>query len=246
MKKILIAAALFLTAGVAFAAGTFTTYTTKSNDTLQSVAAAAGTTTQAIVALNPSIRLTSGQTLNVGYKAVTPPPVVIPPTTGEVLTTVYDTYYGWPDNTPHNSSILSTGGQASGDGTYANPLTAASGYIFVGGNPVLDYPYGTKLYVVNDRKYYVIGDECGDGPHPENEACHKDIDHPGVPQIDLWGGGVGSKYGTAAGKAAEDCEAQHTRVNKIIINPAPNYAVAPGTIYTTGCSAQYGDTVVTQ
>ena len=70
------------------------------------------------------------------------PPVVVPPITPpivaapeEIRTTIYDTLFGYPDNTPANSSILSNGGQAGGTGTFNDPITMASGYVLVNGQP---------------------------------------------------------------------------------------------------------------
>jgi len=179
----------------------------------------------------------------------TAPPVVVPPvptpvppapvvtTPGEVKMTIYDTFYGWPDNTPANSSILSTGGQAGGTGTFNDPITMATGYVLVNGKPKLDYPMGTKFYIPNERKYFVVADECGDLPNPESKACHKS-GHPPYPQLDIWVGGVGAAYGPVT-----KCEEAHTRVNVAIMNPGPNYLVVPGAIYNGSCGAQYGDTI---
>lgn len=229
MKKIIIALLVLGLPATLFAASTIVNYTTKTGDTING---------QQVVA---------GQRIKV-YQTpiVPPPPVVTPPTTGSQATVqIYDTFYGWPDNTPHNSSILSTGGQASGDGTYANPITAASGYVTKNGQVILDYPYGTKIYIPNERKYFVIADECGDvtdGSIP----CHTDVDHPGVPQIDLWAGGVGSKNGTSAGNSVVTCEEDHTRINTVIFNPASNYVVVSGNVFTSFCGQQFGDVIVTQ
>lgn len=231
------------------------TYRVQRGDTWESIAAKNGITVQQLVDLNQPV---AGDRINIPKVTtptpppppVTPPPTTPPPTGGEKRAQVYDTFYGWPDNTPSNSSDLSVGGAAGGTGTFADPITAASGYVFDSkGNAVLDFPYGTKFYVPNERKYFVIGDECGDPPHPESKACHTITDPEGKgasAQIDLWAGGVGSKKGTAAGNAVEACEADHTRINTIIFNPASNYVVVPGNVYTTSCGQQYGDTPVTQ
>ena len=167
-----------------------------------------------------------------------PPPVVPPPTGNELVVQVYNTFFGYPDNTPPNSSILSTGGQAGGTGTFNDPITAASGYILVNGQPVLDYPYGTKFYVPNERKYFAIGDECGDLPGPESKPCHK-TEMPPYPQIDLWIGGVGaSKTPVIA------CEDSHTRVNTVIFNPSANHPVVVGAVYNGSCGDMYGDGII--
>lgn len=240
MKKYIVLATTLFIAFPLLALAAFVTYPTKTGDTLQSVAAAYGTTTAAIVAMNPNIKLASGQVLNVAVAPVVVPPVITPPTAGSTTVKIYNTLYGWPDNTPKNSSILSTGGQAGGDGTFNNPITAATGYVSKNGVITYDYPFGLKLYVINEHKYFVIADECGDVTDG-SVACHTDLDHPGVPQIDLWAGGVGAKYNTPAGKAAMDCEDQHTRINAVIFNPAANLPVVAGNVYTTSCGQQFGD-----
>lgn len=50
------------------------TYTTKRNDTLQSVASQNGITVDQLVALNPSILLATGQAINIPTATTTPPP----------------------------------------------------------------------------------------------------------------------------------------------------------------------------
>lgn len=232
MKKFIILALALALPVTLLAATSIVSYTTKTGDTIGG---------QQVV---------PGQHIKVYQTVVTPPPpVVIPPPVvtppvvgGQATAQVYDTFYGWPDNTPQNSSILSTGGQAGGTGTYADPITAATGYVTKNGVTTLDYPYGTKIYVPNERKYFVIGDECGDNPNG-SLACHTDIDHPGVIQIDLWAGGVGTPF---PGGAVTACEDTHTRINSVIFNPAANYVVVPGNVYTSSCGQQYGDTAVTQ
>lgn len=164
----------------------------------------------------------------------TPPPAPAPqPTSGEVTKQIYNTFFGWPDNTPNNSSELSTGGSAGGTGTYNDPITAASGWIQSGGKEILDFPYGTKFYVPSEKKYFSIQDQCGDPPSPQSKACHTITDSAGkgaAAQIDLWAGGVGSRKGTSAGNAVERCEEAHTRINTVIFNPSPNYPVVPGQV----------------
>lgn len=171
---------------------------------------------------------------------VTPPPTTPPTTTGETRFQVYNTLFGYPDNTPPNSDILSNGGHAKGTGTFTDPITMASGYILKNGQPIMDYPMGTKFYIPNERKYFIVADECGDLPNPESKPCHKS-EQPPYPQLDLWAGGVGANKSSVIA-----CEDAHTRVNLVIRNPASNYQVVPGSIYNSTCSGQYGDGIVTQ
>lgn len=153
------------------------------------------------------------------------------PSGNEITFKAYNTLFGWPDNTPNNSSELSTGGMAGGTGTYNDPITVAVGWQQIGGKEVLDYPYGTKFYIPDFKKYFVVGDECGDPPHPESKMCHKS-GMPPYPQIDLWAGGVGSKMNTAAGNKVLDCEDANTGLHTMIQNPAPGLPVKAGDICT--------------
>lgn len=245
IKKIwvLAQAALLFSASIALAA-TALTYTTKTGDTLQSVASANGTTTAAIVAANPNLKLAVGQTLVVGYQTTVAPTTTPATSTGEIIIkNAYTTAYGWPDNTPPgaNTTIQGVSGKAGGSGTFADPITMATGYTLSSGKETDDYAAGTKFYDPNLRKYFVIGDTCGDGNSPQTESCHKS-EIAGTIQLDMWVGGQGlSNSGTLK------CEDNITRVGTLIENPASNYAVVAGSIYSsTGCATQFGDAVVTQ
>lgn len=230
-------------------AATTLTYTTQSGDTLQSVAAKEGTSTAALVAMNPQIVLQKGQVLTIMQMPATlPPPPVVPPTTGEiVIKNVYTTSYGWPDNTPAgtNTTIQGVSGKAGGDGTYANPITIATGYSLAGGKETDDYAAGTIFYDPNLRKYGIIGDTCGDGNSPQTEACHKS-EIANTIQLDLWAGGTSANT-TKASDPLTKCEDAITRTGTLIENPASNYAVVVGPIFNNGvCATQFGDTPITQ
>lgn len=166
----------------------------------------------------------------------TPPPI----TSGnELRYTAYTTGYAALDNTPPGSTQIDLGGHsgnAGGTGTYANPITLAVGGSLATGKEVDDYPYGTKWYVPNLRKYFVAQDFCGDGPTPQNGPCHTGFQ--GHPWIDLY-------VGASLANAVLTCEDSITDLHLVIQNPASNYAVVPGAVYDTGCK-QYGDAVVTQ
>lgn len=163
----------------------------------------------------------------------------IVPATGEVRFISYTTGYGWPDNTPAGNAIsnpsIHTG--AGGSGTYADPITLAVGHSIIGGKDILDYPAGTKFYVPNLRKYFIVEDTCGDGSSPQNGPCH--TGYEGHVWLDLWVGGQGqSSSGTLA------CEDTITDLHLVIENPASNYAVAPGAVYNGSCAQQFGDMIV--
>lgn len=246
MKKYLVLGLLLVSLSVN-AAGIFKTYTVKSGDTLQTVATANGTTTAALLALNPSIALQRGQTLNVGYNSVTPP-VIIPPTSTNEIThlNVYTTGYGYPDNTPKNSAAISNPvlhQSAGGTGTFSDPITLAVGHSISGGTDTLDFAKGTKFYIPNLRRYFLVEDTCGDGNSPQNGPCHNvsTADQGSTLWLDLWVGGVGK---TSSGTIA--CEDAITSLHTVIENPSANYAVVAGEVYNGTCSQQYGNTLVTQ
>jgi hypothetical protein len=175
--------------------------------------------------------------------ATTPTPAATTPTpagsTGTAIANAYVTAYGWPDNTPAgcavSNPVLHT--CAGGVGTFADPITLAVGAT---GNNVLDYPAGTKFYIPNVRRYFIVEDECGDGPSPASVACHNLSQAPSGTSVwvDMWAGGDGSN--NAAVLACEDTiTANHT----IIINPDANRVVVTGSLFnaTTGtCTAQFG------
>jgi hypothetical protein len=176
---------------------------------------------------------------------VTPPPpspIPVPPTptNGEIRFDAYNTLYASGDNTPAGSTQIDLGGHsgnAGGTGTYNDPITLAVGGSLASGTEVDDYPYGTKFYIPAFRKYFIAADFCGDGNAPQNEPCHKS-EMPGYPQLDLYAG-------DASGSAVLNCEDALTGTHLMIENPASNYAVVPGPIWSGSCPSSYGDAIVT-
>lgn len=251
--------ALF-TATSALAATVVTSYTTKNNDTIATTAAKLGETPAQFATFNPSAKLASGQTFSTTTITVTPPPVVppvvTPPATGEIIIkNAYTTSYGYPDNTPGGTEthicVATTcawdsapAGTAGGDGTYANPITLAVGVSHIGGNEVDDYQAGTIFYDPNLRRYFKVGDICGDGNSPQNGACHKS-EVAGTIQLDLWAGGSNANT-TKASDPLTKCEDAITRTGTLIENPASNYLVVSGPVFNGTCAAQFGDVAVTQ
>lgn len=219
------------------------TYKVQSGDTWQSIAVKQGITLDALMTLNEP---TKGDKINIpGAVVVIPPPATSTPTTtvGQIiLKNVYTTAYGWPDNTPAgaNTTIGGVSGTAGGTGTYASPVTLATGFSLIGGKEIDDYAAGTKFYDPNLRKYFAVGDTCGDGNSPQTEACHVS-EIKGTIQLDMWVGGQG-----ANSKSVLACEDAVTRVGTLVENPASNYAVVAGPVFGTSCSAQFGDTIVAQ
>lgn len=173
----------------------------------------------------------------------TPPPVV-PPTvpSNETVLTAFITGYGYPDNTPTNSAAIShpvLHSQAGGIGTFADPITVAVGHSIINGKDILDYPAGTKFYIPNLRRYFIVEDTCGDGATPQNGPCHTGYPSGTTTWLDIWVGGVGA---TKAPVIA--CEEAITGNFTVIKNPASNYLVVPGAIYQTACTQEFGNTIL--
>jgi hypothetical protein len=174
----------------------------------------------------------------------TPTPTVTPtPTpTGSTGTSIADAYvtaYGWPDNTPAGCAISNPviHSCAGGVGTFADPITLAVGAT---GNNVLDYSAGTKFYIPNVRRYFIVEDECGDGSDPADVPCHDLSQAPAGTSVwvDMWAGGDGSDD---SGVLA--CEDSITANHTIILNPDANRVVVSGALFdgaTGTCTAQFG------
>ena len=162
------------------------------------------------------------------------------PIADEARLTAYTTGYSYWDNTPPGSADISHGvihAKAGGVGTFADPITVAVGHVISGGEDTLDYAAGTRFYVPNLKRYFIVEDSCGDGETPQDGPCHSGYE--GHPWIDLY------VDGASASKAISDaCMDAITDLHLVIVNPAPNYAVVAGPV-TDNC-AQYGETVVTQ
>ncbi len=154
---------------------------------------------------------------------------------------VYTTAYGWPDNTPPGAVISNPiiHQTADGSGTYTDPITIAVGHSIINGVDVLDYPAGTKFYIPNMRRYFIVEDTCGDGQKPQNGPCHSG--HQGDPWMDLWIGGQNAKAPSVL-----SCEDEVTGTHLIIENPAPGYAVVSGPIFNGSCAQQYGESATMQ
>lgn len=234
---------LLLAAVPLFAAAALVSYKTQTGDTISKVAGKLGITPAQFVVAYPNAVLQRGQTFTSGTATPPPPPVtpptIPPPAAGEVHLSAYTTGYGYPDNTPAGNAIsdgvIHSG--AGGSGSYADPITLAVGHSIVNGKDILDYAAGTKFYVPNLRKYFIVEDTCGDGNSPQNGPCH--TGYQGHVWLDLWVGGQGlSKSGTLA------CEDTITDLHLVILNPASTYTVVSGPVYNGSCAQQFGDTVI--
>ncbi|MGO4186761.1 hypothetical protein [Pseudarthrobacter sp. TAF60_1] len=166
---------------------------------------------------------------------------------GETLVTnIFITAYTWQDNTPPGSPEISNPvlhAQAGGTGTYEDPVTIAVGHSRATGQDVLDLPAGTRIYLPDVRRYFIVEDTCGDGPTPENGPCHTGAQAQGNASlwIDMWIGGSGQ-----SASFVNACTSAVTAVRSGLLNPAPNYAVASGAgvIHDGKCDAGYGNGLV--
>lgn len=159
---------------------------------------------------------------------------------------VYITAYTWHDNTPPGSPIISNPvlhRTAGGTGTYDDPITVAVGHSLETGEDVLDYPAGTRLYVPDVRRYFIVEDTCGNGDEPEKGPCHAGAEEFGDASVwlDLWIGGEDESE-----DFAHDCAREVTGVRTVVFDPADDYVVAEGegVIRDGECDAGYGDDLI--
>jgi len=159
----------------------------------------------------------------------------------------YITAYTWYDNTPEGSPDIShpvLHKRAGGAGTYADPVTIAVGHSLETGNDVLDFPAGTRIYLPDVRRYFIVEDTCGDGPAPEEGPCHAQAARHGGAStwLDIWIGGEGEDE-----SFARRCAEQVTGVRAAIFHPAENYVVASGygVIHDGRCDSGYGNQLQT-
>ncbi len=167
---------------------------------------------------------------------------------GEIRKQAYTTSYSYWDNTPVGSAAIAypvLHQTAGGTGTYTDPITIAVGYSIINGQNILDYPVGTKFYIPNVRRYFIVEDLCGDSATPQNGPCHTGYPAGTSTWVDMW---IDGQSGTAT--AVHACAAFLTDTNGtahlLIQNPASNYVVVSGAIFQNGtCTQQYGNVPVT-
>ena len=160
-----------------------------------------------------------------------------------IRTDVFVTAYTWFDNTPPGSTVIShpmLHKAAGGTGTYADPVTIAVGHSRKSGHDVLDIPAGTRVYLPDVRRYFIVEDTCGDGPKPEDGPCHTGAEKYGGATlwIDMWIGGKGESQ-----SFVRNCARKATGVTTAIFNPKDHYQVASGhgVIHDGTCDAGYGN-----
>ena len=177
------------------------------------------------------------------------PPASALPIARTAVPDTYITAYTWFDNTPEGSPDIShpvLHKSAGGTGTFEDPITIAVGHSLASGHDVLDFPAGTRIYLPDVRRYFIVEDTCGDGNEPEGGPCHQGANANGTNStiwIDMW---IGGESMSASG--ADNCAAKVTDVHTAVFDPASNYAVAPGAgvIHDGVCDAGYGNTLVKQ
>lgn len=159
---------------------------------------------------------------------------------------VFVTAYTWYDNTPAGSPAIShpvVHNEAGGTGTYEDPVTLAVGHSKATGEDVLDIPAGTRIYLPDVRRYFIVEDSCGDGPAPEKGPCHVGADKNGAGSlwIDMWIGGQ-----EESASFVRECTRTVTGVFEVVFDPAKNYVVAPGSgvIHDGKCDSGYGNDLI--
>lgn len=178
-----------------------------------------------------------------------PAPVVPASSSERVVHTTYTTAYTWYDNTPAGSATIShpiLHKTAGGTGTYQDPITIAVGHSTATGKDVLDFPAGTRIYLPDVRRYFIVEDSCGDGDDPQGGPCHQGTNVEGTNStvwIDMWIGGQ-----SMSSDGADNCASKVTSMRTAVFNPASNYVVASGAgvIHDGKCDAGYGNTLLKQ
>lgn len=162
-----------------------------------------------------------------------------------VVTTAYTTGYTWFDNTPAGSALISNPVLhrfAGGTGTFDDPITVAVGHSLATGADVLDYPAGTRFYLPHVRRYFIVEDTCGDGPAPQNGACHSVATAPrgATTWLDVYiGGGSGDSRSAVQACAGKITDADQ-QLHPVLIHPDPDYLVVTGPLFQHGhCTALY-------
>lgn len=173
----------------------------------------------------------------------TPGPTTAPRPPGERTVQAYVTGYTWHDNSPPGSPQVShpvIHRVAGGTGTYADPITVAVGHSINDGADILDWAAGTRFYIEDVHRYFIVEDTCGDGPRPQNGACHTGFprDAAGASTwLDVW---IDGRDATHDG--ATVCAEGLTGVHPVIVDPSSGYPVDDGPILHEGrCAAEHGE-----
>jgi hypothetical protein len=146
---------------------------------------------------------------------------------------IYATYYGWFDNTPPGCATAYSG-CASGNGTYADPITFAS--------DTKEFPVGTVLYYPTVEKYFIMEDLCQECTEDWRE--HGPDGGPQLHHVDLWLGGQGGNE-----FAVINCEDALTQglpdgaplLTPFIENPPNSEPVSSEPLFNTKANTCFGD-----
>jgi LysM domain len=270
--KFILALILIIPLASSMASAAAGTHTVKSGDTLSGIASRNNLSLRQLLSYNPQL-IKPGMVLNlapvtvsvlapvpapVQPVVVTPVPTVptpvlvsapttVPSQAGEIRFNAYTTAYTYWDNTPAGTANIShpiLHQKAGGTGTYADPITIAVGHSIINGKDILDFPAGTKFYIPNVQRYFIVEDTCGDGNTPQNGACHTGYPAGTSAWLDMWIDGASSTAAKSASCASALTDSNGV-VHLVIQNPAPNYKVIAGPVIQNGiCSAQFGNTPV--
>lgn len=146
--------------------------------------------------------------------APAPAPAPAPVATPRSVT-AYITGYTWWDNSPPGSAAIARPvlhRTAGGIGTYADPITLAVGYS--GGK--LQFAAGTRFYLPNLRKYFIVEDICGACRSTPAGTAYK---------LDLWLDGR-----NLSRSQARSCAYGVTGREPVVRNPPRGLAVRAGAI----------------
>jgi hypothetical protein len=163
----------------------------------------------------------------------------------------YTTAYTWYDNTPPGSADIAFAKsygyptvheKAGGIGTYEDPITIAVGHVLQDGTSTPDFAPGTRFYIPNLRKYFIVEDLCGDGDRPQDIPCHllteEALATGATIWLDMWIDGE-----SVSAEQADACAHELTGGYAVIESPRPDYVVVPGPIaHNRVCAEQFGDT----
>ncbi|GAB2736033.1 hypothetical protein [Sinomonas soli] len=169
---------------------------------------------------------------------------VSPQESGKVIATAYITGYGYWDNTPPGSTIISNPvlhQSAGGTGTWQDPVTIAVGHSISNGADTLDFPAGTRMYIPNLEKYFIVEDACGDGDTPQDIPCHnisRGAARGATVWFDVWIGGS-----SGSNSDSRHCQATLTGLHTVILDPSiHDYEVTAGDVLSGQvCHANYGE-----
>ena len=155
--------------------------------------------------------------------------------------TAYVTGYSYWDNTPPGSAAIShpvIHSRAGGTGTYDDPVTVAVGHSIEGGKQTLDWPRGTRFYIPNLQRYFIVEDTCGDGNTPQNGPCHTGYPSGTSTWLDVYVDGA-----NASSSQSDACMSRITGRSTVVVNPDQGYKVSAGPI-SDGTCAVFGNTPV--